>query len=514
MNPIQTVDYIRILPELVLTAFGIVVMMADPLIKPGASRKGLGLIALTGTIAAIAATFCQMAWSARDAAFATPGWFGMVRVDSFAIFFHLLIPAISAICILASLEYLDVQNIRSGEYYALILFGTVGMVLMSSAVELVLIFIALEISSISTYILAGYRRRNAGSSESAIKYFLLGSFATAFFLYGVALMFGATGSTSVLVIAQAMAVANPSLLAIAATGLMIIGLGFKVAAAPFHVWTPDVYEGAPAPIVALMSTGPKAAAFAVLLRVLFATQSAHWFPLIWVCAALSMTIGNFGALMQNNVKRMLAYSSVAHAGYILVAFAASNEIGISAAIFYTASYAAMNVGAFAVVSHVAAGGERYVSVDDYSGLGRRSPLLAFTLTIFMLSLIGIPATAGFLAKYYVFNAALSASAHLSALVWLTIIGLVNSAVASYYYLRLIVVMYMREPLVAEAPAPASAAMKLALVLAAIATIYLGVMPGRITDLSLAGAKDLMPAAVTAVGSSSPATIPVAATPAK
>ncbi|HWF03299.1 MAG TPA: NADH-quinone oxidoreductase subunit N, partial [Candidatus Angelobacter sp.] len=302
--------------------------------------------------------------------------------------------------------------------------------------------------------------------------------------------------------------------AIAATALMIIGLGFKVAAAPFHVWTPDVYEGAPAPIVALMSTGPKAAAFAVLLRVLFATQSAHWFPLIWVCAALSMTIGNFGALMQNNVKRMLAYSSVAHAGYILVAFAASNEIGISAAIFYTASYAAMNVGAFAVVSHVAAGGERYVSVDDYSGLGRRSPLLAFTLTIFMLSLIGIPATAGFLAKYYVFNAALSASAHPSALVWLTIIGLVNSAVASYYYLRLIVVMYMREPLVVEAPAPASAAMKLALVLAAIATIYLGVMPGRITDLSLAGAKDLAPVAVTAVGESSPATIPVAATPAK
>ncbi|HWF06373.1 MAG TPA: NADH-quinone oxidoreductase subunit N, partial [Candidatus Angelobacter sp.] len=336
MNPIQTVDYIRILPELVLTAFGIVVMMADPLMKPGASRRGLGLIALAGTIASIAATFCQMAWSARDATFATPGWFGMVRVDSFAIFFHLLIPAISAICILASLEYLDAQNIRSGEYYALILFGTVGMVLMSSAVELVLIFIALEISSISTYILAGYRRRNAGSSESAIKYFLLGSFATAFFLYGVALMFGATGSTSVLVIAQAMAVANPSLLAIAATALMIIGLGFKVAAAPFHVWTPDVYEGAPAPIVALMSTGPKAAAFAVLLRVLFATQSAHWFPLIWVCAALSMTIGNFGALMQNNVKRMLAYSSVAHAGYILVAFAASNEIGISAAIFYTA----------------------------------------------------------------------------------------------------------------------------------------------------------------------------------
>jgi NADH-quinone oxidoreductase subunit N len=265
-----------------------------------------------------------------------------------------------------------------------------------------------------------------------------------------------------------------------------------------------------------MSTGPKAAAFAVLLRVLFATQSSQWFVLIWICAALSMTLGNFGALMQNNVKRMLAYSSIAHAGYLLVAFAASNEIGISAAIFYTAAYAAMNVGAFAVVSHFAAGGERYTSIDDYSGLGRRSPLLAFTLTIFMLSLIGIPTTAGFLGKYYVFSAALSASAHPTALVWLTVIGLVNSAVASFYYLRLIVVMYMREPLVAETPAPATMGTKLALVLAAIATIYLGVMPGRALNLSVAGARDLAPP--TAVGAATSATapvpVPVATTPAK
>jgi NADH-quinone oxidoreductase subunit N len=492
MNPIHTVDYIRILPELVLTAFGIAVMIVDPLLKPGASRKGLGLISLAGTLAAIAATFCQIAWLARDPQFSEAGWFGMVRVDNFAIFFHLLIPAISAVCILASLEYLDAQNIRSGEYYGLILFGTVGMVLMSSAVELVLIFIALEISSISTYVLAGYRRRTAGSSESAIKYFLLGSFATAFFLYGVALMFGATGSTNISDIQVALAHPNtPGLLAIAATALMMVGLGFKVASAPFHIWTPDVYEGAPAPVVALMSTGPKAAAFAVLLRVLFATESTEWFWLVWVSAALSMTLGNFGALMQNNVKRMLAYSSIAHAGYLLVAFAAANDAGRSAAIFYTAAYAAMNVGAFAVVSHFAAGGERYVSLDDYSGLGRRSPLLAFTLTIFMLSLIGIPATAGFLAKYYVFNSALSPAAHPTALVWLTVIGLINSAVASYYYLRLIVVMYMREPVIEEAPAPASAAMRLSLVLAAVATIYLGVVPGRILDSADRGAKNLI-----------------------
>lgn len=489
---ITTADYIRILPELVLSAFGIVVMMVDPLLKPANSRKSLGLLSLLGTLAAIAAAFCQMAWLARDPGFSAPGWFGMVRVDSFSIFFHVLIPAIAGVCILASLEYLETQNIHSGEYYGLILFGSVGMVLMSSAVELVLIFIALEISSISTYILAGYRRRTAASVEASLKYFLLGSFATAFFLYGVALMFGATGSTGVLAIQKALQAGNLGVLPLIATALMIVGLGFKVAAAPFHVWTPDVYEGAPAPVVAFMSTGPKAAAFAVLLRVLFAAPTGSWFWLIWVCAALSMTLGNFGALVQNNVKRMLAYSSIAHAGYILVAFAAGGSVGISAAIFYTAAYAAMNVGAFAVVSHFASTGERYLTLDDYAGLGKRAPLLAFTLTVFLLSLIGIPATAGFLAKYYVFTAALSSTTHTSALVWLTVIGLVNSAVASYYYLRLIVVMYMREPSVDQAPSSASAAMRLALVIAAIATVFLGVVPGRVSDYAKMAALNLQP----------------------
>src|SRR5215472_6111771 len=268
---VPTSDYIRILPELVLCAFGVAVMLIDPLLKPEDSRKNLGILSLGGCLAAIAATFGQIAWLARDPSFSAPGWFGMVRVDSFSIFFHILIPAISAICILASMEYLDTQKIGGSEYYGLILFGTVGMILMSSAVELVLIFIALEISSISTYILAGYRRRTASSTESSLKYFLLGSFATAFFLYGVALMFGATASTRIPDIQRALSSGAPGLLALAAIALMIVGLGFKVASAPFHIWTPDVYEGAPAPVVALMSTGPKAAAFAVMLRVLFAT---------------------------------------------------------------------------------------------------------------------------------------------------------------------------------------------------------------------------------------------------
>jgi len=481
MNPIHIDDYIRLLPELILTLFGIGVMILDPLIPAGQSRKSLGIFSLVGTLASIAAAFYQLNHFGL-------AWFDMVRVDAFSVFFHVLIPAISAVCILASLEYLDQQGIKTGEYYGLILFGTVGMVLMSCAVELVLIFIALEISSISTYILAGYRRRAAAGTEASIKYFLLGSFATAFFLYGVALMFGATGSTTITDIAAILAqgAANPMGLVYAAVALMLIGLGFKVAFAPFHVWTPDVYEGSPAPVVAFMSTGPKAAAFAVLLRVLFGANTSGWFWLLWIAAVLSMTIGNLGALVQDNVKRMLAYSSIAHAGYVLVAFVAGGDTGLTAAIFYTAAYAAMNVGAFAVVSHIGSGGERYTSIEDYAGLSRRSPLLAFTLTIFMLSLIGIPLTGGFFAKYYVFSAALNSN-----LIGLTIIGVLNSAVAAYYYLRLIVVMYMREPAVELPPEKTFPAMSLALVLAALATIYLGVIPSQVVDYASQGAKEVL-----------------------
>ncbi len=338
---IPAVDYIRILPEVVLSIFGILVMMIDPLLPEQSPKRPLGVLAVIGTLAALAATAYQTGFYGN-------AFYNTVRVDTFSIFLHVVVLLVALVVILISFEYLDVQRIRSGEYFALILLGSVGMMLMSSAVELVLIFIALEISSISTYILAGMRRRAAESAEASLKYFLLGSFATAFFLYGVALVFGATGTTNVYGIANYLH-GQPSVLAYLAVGLMFVGLGFKVAAAPFHVWTPDVYEGSPAPVVALMSTGPKAAAFAVLLRVLFATGAPGWFWMVWLAAVLSMTLGNIGALVQQNVKRLLAYSSIAHAGYILVAFAAAKEVGISAAIFYVASYAAMNVGAFAVV---------------------------------------------------------------------------------------------------------------------------------------------------------------------
>jgi len=483
----QNLDYIRILPELVLSIFGIIVMVVDPLVDEEKSQKTLGIIGFVGALAALASTW-YMAHQPWGLAFSNT-----IRVDGFSIFFNYLIIAIAAVVILSSFEYMAVQKIRAGEYYALILFSAVGMSLMASAVELVLIFIGIEISSISTYILAGFRRNEAASSESSLKYFLLGSFATAFFLYGVALMFGATGSTNIDTIGQKLQSGEVGPLVFTAMALMFVGLGFKVAVAPFHVWTPDVYEGAPAPVVGFMSTAPKAAAFAVLLRVVFAINAPGRFWFLWVAAALSMTLGNVGALVQTNVKRLLAYSSIAHAGYCLVAFAMTSQettsTGISAAMFYTASYAAMNVGAFAVVSHLANAGERYVSLEDYEGLGRTSPLLAATLTVFLLSLIGIPMTGGFFAKFYVFSAALKAN-----LIWLTIIGVLNSAIGAYYYLRIIVVMYMREARKEVPVSPVSFGLGLALVISIVATLYLGILPNSVLQVAQHSAQELIPAA--------------------
>ncbi len=483
MNPTQVLpvgsDYVRILPEIVLSLFGMVIMVLDPLMDEEKSQKTLGLIGLVGAVCALLSTW----FMAQDPGLA---FWSMVRVDGFSVFFHVLVIAIAIVLILTSYEYMAVQKIRAGEYYGLILFGVVGMCLMSSAIELVLIFIALEISSISTYILAGFRRRAAISSESSLKYFLLGSFATAFFLYGVAMMFGATGSTNIDAISAALNSGNVPVLAYVAVALMFIGLGFKVASAPFHVWTPDVYEGAPAPVVGFMSTAPKAAAFAVLLRVLFEANAPGRLWLVWISAALSMTLGNVAALVQDNVKRLLAYSSIAHAGYILVAFAARPELGAPAVMFYTAAYAAMNVGAFAVVSHFANAGERYVSLTDYAGLGRKSPILAGALGIFLISLIGIPITGGFFAKFYVFSASLQ-----SGLVWLTIIGVINSAIGAYYYLRLIVVMYMRDPQEDIPLRPVSYPLGLAIGITLAATIYLGVLPNRVLRFVQESGKQLV-----------------------
>ncbi len=374
-----------------------------------------------------------------------------------------------------------------GEFFALILFGTVGMLLMTSAVELLLVFIGLEISSISTYILAGFRKRSGKSPEAAIKYFLLGSFATAFFLYGIALTFGATGTTRISAIAAALPHSATPILAWTAVGLILVGLGFKVSAAPFHVWTPDVYEGAPSPVVALMSTAPKAAAFAVLLRIFYGAYPSiqqHWWGLFWILAAVSMTLGNLAALRQQSVKRMLAYSSIAHAGYLLVAFTAFSPAGVAAAAFYALCYVAMNVGIFAVISHVGGYDDHLWSITDYRGLGYRSPVLAGAMAFFLLSLIGIPFTGGFFAKFYVFSAALQ-----SGMFALAIIGLVNSGIAAFYYLRLLVALYSK-------PAEGSPVLSVprmsltlgfAILLAASATLLLGIVPRSSLDLAQRGA---------------------------
>jgi NADH-quinone oxidoreductase subunit N len=475
----QSSDYVRVLPEIVLSIFGMIVMVLEPLFDKETGQRVLGWIAFVGALAGLGAT-----WYMAQA----PGlaFWNTIQIDGFSVFFHALVIAIAAVVILSSHEYMKVQRIRAGEYYALILFGTVGMALMSSAIELVLIFIALEISSISSYVLAGFRRNEAVSAESSLKYFLLGSFATAFFLYGVALMFGATGSTNINLIAQTLQSGPVPVLAFAAVSFMFVGLGFKVAAAPFHIWTPDVYEGAPSPIVGLMSTGPKAAAFAVLLRIVFVINVHALFWVIWIAAALSMTLGNLSALVQNSVKRMLAYSAIAHAGYLLVAFAASPELGISAAMFYTAAYAATNVGALAVVGHFANAGERYVTLEDYEGLGRSSPLLAATLTIFLISLIGIPMTGGFFAKFYVFSASIKSS-----LIWLTIVGVLNSGIGAYYYLRIIVAMYMRESRKTVPVTPVPFALGLALTVCVVATLYLGMLPNSVLQYAQDSAQALV-----------------------
>jgi NADH-quinone oxidoreductase subunit N len=476
---------IALLPEYILTICGVLIMLIESVLKPGTSRKPLGWLAIIGTAATGFVSYYQLRLGVLTA------FSGTVQVDPFSIFFHLLIAAVVVATLLASLDYFEGNAGHAGEYYALVLFGAVGMMFMTCSVELLMVFIGLEISSISTYIMAGFRKGQASGAESSIKYFLLGSFATAFFLYGIALAFGATGSTSIAAIAAGLGSSATPHMAFLALAMMIIGLGFKVSAAPFHVWTPDVYQGAPAPVVGLMSTAPKAAAFAVLLRITFSgfpLMEHRWAILMWVLAALSMTIGNLGALKQNDVKRMLAYSSIAHAGYLLVAFTAFPREGVAAACFYTAAYAAMNVGAFIVVTQVGGYNEKLRTIEDYQGLATRRPVLAALLAFFLLSLIGIPFTGGFFGKFYVFTSALEAG-H----VWLAVIGLINSGVACFYYLRLLASAYAKPeetldgtievPARYELTRPISVAAALALLLTAAATLMLGVLPGRVLHLA-------------------------------
>lgn len=491
-------DIFRILPELILTITGVVIMLIDASIPVHATRRFLGWVAAIGTTIALWASLWQLSLPAGTA------FFGTVETTAFTVFFHVLICGIVLVALLLTLDTLPAHTHHQGEFYALVVFGAVGMCLLTSAVELLLVFIALEISSISTYILAGYRKHTGRGPEAAIKYFLLGSFATAFLLYGIALIFGATGTTQIYEIAHLAPISQNPVLVYTALAMMLVGILFKVSAAPFHVWTPDVYEGASSPVVALLSTAPKAAAFAVLLRIVyeaFPSLHAFWSPLLWIVAVLSMTVGNLAALRQQNVKRMLAYSSIAHAGYLLAALAGPANIGIAAASFYAAAYAAMNVGIFAVVTLASGYDDRYPLIDDFRGLIYRAPLLGSLLIFFLISLIGIPFTGGFFGKFYSFTAAVSGGA-----IALAIIGLLNSGVAAAYYLRLAVVAAQR-PTAGESAAPRpqiGVAVGAALGLCFGATLILGIVPNNTLHAAQAGAHTLQ---APPAGNESPAQVP-------
>jgi len=484
VNPVP--DIFRILPEVILTLTGVLVMLLDASFPVLWARRPLGWVAAFGATLALWASLWQLSLPQGT------GFYSTVETSAFTIFFHVLICGIVLAALLLSLDTLPAESHHQGEYYALIVFGAVGMCLLTGAVELLVVFVALEISSISTYVLAGYRKQTGRGPEAAIKYFLLGSFATAFLLYGIALIFGATGTTQVYEIARLAPSAPNHSFVLAALALMLVGILFKVSAAPFHVWTPDVYEGAPTPVAALLSTAPKAAAFALLLRVvyeLFPTLRSIWSPLLWIVAVLSMTVGNLAALRQQNVKRMLAYSAIAHAGYLLAAFAGLGTSGIAAASFYTAAYAAMNVGIFAVVTLVSGYDDQLPLVEDFRGLIYRSPLLGGLLIFFVVSLVGIPFTGGFFGKFYSFSAAVGGGA-----IWLAIIGLLNSGLAAAYYLRLALVTTQRtddREAQSAVPVPqAGAAVIAALALAVAATLILGIVPGEVLRAAEAAAHTL------------------------
>ncbi len=473
MNVLQTADVMRILPEVILAGFAIVIMVVEPMVPP-ARKRALGWVGLAGVIAA--------GWALVGGSMTTGLAFGhSILADGFSSFFILIFLLIAGLVLLGSMDYLERDNVQHGEFYALILFATVGMCFMVASADLIMIFIGLEISSLSSYVLAGFKRHDPRSNESAMKYFLLGSFATAFFLYGIAFVYGLTGTTNLLDVSAALA--EPSSWnssARLALVLMFVGLAFKVSTVPFQVWTPDVYQGAPAPVTAFLSTGPKAAAFAVLVRIFLGAAGAAGpvaFWLIWISAVLTMSVGNLAALLQTNVKRMLAYSAIAHAGYVLVGLAAAIETGNSegagAVLFYLAAYALMNVGAFLLIAHLAGAGERRTELADFTGLGRECPGVAACLTVFMLSLAGIPATAGFFAKFYVFRAAMHAG-----LTGLTIIAVLNGVVSVYYYLGLVVTMYMREGEPQAVGSRMPFALYLALAASAFAIFYLGLYPNH------------------------------------
>ena len=487
-----------IAPELIVGVAGVVIMLLDAFSAKG-QRWITGAFSLAALIAAgVAAVWLGTVWPGPRSAFN-----GMIVLDELRLSFTLIFLFVSILTILIAMVWIDIEKLPAGEFHALLMFATAGMMLMASAGDLVIVFLGLEILSIATYVLAGFRRSDVRSNESALKYFILGSFASGFLLYGIALVYGGTatetlpGTTNIAAIAARLDHSLYPPLVLAGAAMLLIGFGFKIASAPFHVWTPDVYEGAPTPVTAFMAAGPKAAGFASFMRVFLfgfpiATAAAStggyahssWLAALAIMAALTMTVGNIVAIVQNNVKRMLAYSSIAHAGYALVGFVAAGaappaqrSATLTAVAFYLLTYAVMNMGAFAIVTLVARGGDRTTDVEDYHGIGFSSPVLAFSLSLFLLSLLGMPLTAGFMGKIMVFSAALR-----EGYVWLVVIGVLNSAVSAYYYLRLIIVMFFRERTTPWVAPRVPASVAIALLITVIGVFILGLFPGRMLSV--------------------------------
>ncbi len=468
-------DLGSIAPLILITVTGLIVLITDVFFKR-LPKETLGYFSFLAVLITGLITFAQTGSPVYS-------FSNTFVVDNFSIFFNYIFLISTAIVILMSVNYLHQEGVNYGEYYTLILFATMGMMLMAGAADLITIFLGLEIMSISLYVLAGFRRDRLDSNESSLKYFLLGAFATCFLLYGIALLYGATGTTNIREISTFItgnhAFSNPMI--VMGASLLIIGFGFKMASVPFHKWVPDVYEGAPTSVTAFMSAGPKAAAFAVFLRVFLISLSGleqKWSVILWVLAALTMTVGNIVAITQTNIKRMLAYSSIAHAGYALMAIVTASSLGTASILFYLLVYVFMNLGAFAVIMVVGKRGEENLRIDDYSGLGYKHPVMAIVMSIFMFSLAGIPPFAGFMGKFYIFSAAIK-----SGYVVLAIIGVINSVISVYYYLRVTVVMYMKQPSREFAPLSLSPYIILALIITIWGTIHLGIFPSRIIELA-------------------------------
>jgi NADH-quinone oxidoreductase subunit N len=485
-----------LMPEIVLCVWGMVVLITgvsgkhrrearqegtDPSFGSGAE---LGWLALVGVLlSAMANGWLYGITEVGDTS--------MIAVDGFRLFANWVFLIAAALSILVSFAYVYRQRLQAGEFYGLILLATAGMMFMAGARDLIVIFLGLEVMSVAVYALTAFNRRDRRSAEAGLKYFLLGAFATGFFLYGITLVYGATGSTNVAAIGQTVAAggASPMLLTIG-IAFLTIGFGFKVSAVPFHMWTPDVYEGAPAPVTAFMSAGVKAAAFVAFLRVFMVGFDAaydSWYPILWWLAAITMIAANLIALVQSNVKRMLAYSSIAHAGYLLVAITAANETAAAGLLFYLLVYTVMNIGAFAIVIGVAHQAEERLQVEDYAGFGWAQPLLGIMLTIFLLSLAGFPGTGGFMGKIYLLQGAADAQ------LWVLSVILVLTTIASYwYYLRVAWFMWMKKEMSEDqhalvvAPLP----MRIALIASVVVVVYTGFFPGAALDFARASVEGL------------------------